>query len=291
MRQLILTIGAAVLLSGCGPRWMYTNLDWLIPWYVDDYIELDPHQDDELAARLARQLDWHCRTQMPRYALFLRQLREELRPSGQSVSAARWAEHFEQLKRYWIDLIHQLGPDAVAILVTASDEQLDTLFENLEKTNLELERKYVDPGIEARRHNRQKRIQERIAYWTGPLTKAQKERLADWAAALVETAEDWLDHRRQFQAALRQELDRRNEGEAFQRRFLNLLAAPERSREASYQEKIDINKRLTFQMLEALSMSLTPAQRQHIVNRLDKLAQEMEQLACDPVPATHRKAS
>ncbi len=283
MRLLILTISAAVLLSGCGPRWTYTNLDWLIPWYIEDYIELDKHQNDDLSVRLAYQLDWHCRTQLTRYADFLRQLRSELSVPGQSVRADRWADHFDRLKQYWIDLVYQIGPDAVAILVTASDEQIDTLFSNIEKTNLDLQREYVDPSVEERRNNRKKRMNKRIAYWTGPLNATQKGLVAQWAQGLTETADDWLAHRRRFQAALHRELEGRQPGQAFERRFLDLFATPERLRDPTYQEKIDTNKRLTFQFLENLSQSLTPRQRRHIVNRLDKLADDMEQLACDPL--------
>ncbi len=284
MRKILLVIATVALLSACGPRWMYTNLDWLIPWYVEDYIELEPHQDDELAVRLAYQLDWHCRTQMPRYADFLRELQEELRPPGRPVSAERWAAHLDRLRQYWIELVRQIGPDAIAILISASDEQIDTLFVNIEKTNLDLEREYVEPTIKERRRNRHKRMQKRIAYWTGPLNADQKALVVQWAHGLAETAEEWLAHRRMFQAALQRELARRQTGADFERRFLDLFASPEQLRDPSYQAKIDTNKRLTFQFLENLSRSLTRKQRQHIVKRLDKLAAELEQLACEPPP-------
>ncbi|MBL0713543.1 MAG: hypothetical protein JJV98_07550 [Desulfosarcina sp.] len=283
MRKLIFVISTMVLLMACGPRWMYTNLDWLIPWYVEDYIALNTQQNDQLAGpRLAYQLEWHCRTQMSRYADFLRQLRDDLSIPGQPVAAARWADHLDQLKQYGIDLVHQVGPDAVAILATATDVQVDTLFENLEKTNLDLQREYVDPPPAARRRNRQKRMQKRIAYWTGPLTKTQKGLMAEWAGRLEETAEAWLAHRRRFQEALHHRLNQRHQDQDFQRRFIDLLARPDKLRDPPYQEKIDINKRLTFHFLEKLSESLTLKQRRHIVDRFEKLAVEMEQLACEP---------
>ncbi len=284
MRKILLVIATVALLTACGPRWTYNNLDWIIPWYIEDYIELDTRQSDELAARLAYQLDWHCRTQMTRYADFLRQLRSDLSVSGQPVTAERWAAHFDQLRQYWIDLVHQLGPDAVAILVTASDDQIDTLFNNIEKTNVDLEREYVAPPITERRRNRQKRMQKRIAYWTGPLNASQKALVGQWAEGLTETADEWLAHRRRFQTALHRELDRRQPGQDFERRFLDLFVSPEQWRDPAYQEKIDTNKRLTFQFLENLSRSLTPQQRRHIVERLDKLADDLTQLACDPLP-------
>ncbi len=282
MRPRLIIISAAVLLLACGPRWTYSNLDWLIPWYIEDYIPLDAQQNDELSMRLAYQLDWHCRTQMIRYADFLRQLRNDLSTPGQPVTAAQWAAYLEQLRQYWIDLIYQVGPDAVAILVTAGDEQINALFANIEKTNRELEDEYVDPPIDARRRSRQKRMEKRIADWTGPLTRTQQEQVAQWAGGIAETAEEWMAHRRRFQAALRRELAQRRPGGDFERRLLDLFAAPEKLRTASFQAKIDTNMDLTFRMLENLSRSLTPRQRRHIVNRLGKLADDLEQLACDP---------
>jgi len=41
----------AIVLAGCGPRLVYPHLDWLIPWYVSDYISLD--SDPEKYARKA----------------------------------------------------------------------------------------------------------------------------------------------------------------------------------------------------------------------------------------------
>jgi hypothetical protein len=271
----------AVLLASCGPRLMYTNLDWLVPWYVDDYITLDAQQRDQLTLRLARQLDWHCRTQMPRYAEFLNQLRAEIRIPGQPVTAERWSEHLEQVRQYWIDLVRRLAPDALAILATASDAQIDALFFNLEKTNRELAREYVAPPVAERQRNRRRRIQKRLTYWTGRLEADQKKLLADWSRDVEESAEDWLSHRRQVQQALHRMLGERRRETDFERRFVALLTQPGRLRTPAYEARIQANKRLAFAMLEKISGSLTLAQRRHIVDRLAKLAEELNQLACE----------
>ncbi len=290
MRTLILILCLAVLMTACGTRWVYTNLDWLIPWYVDDYVALDAHQDSELAVRLKNQLDWHCRTQMPRYADLLRQLRDALSIPGQPVRADQWRVYFEQLRQYWIDLIRQIGPDAAAILTTATDEQVDELFANLEETNLEMQDKYVDPALEDRRRNRRQRIAKRIEYWTGPLTKAQQSMLTEWSYGLEEIAEDWIAHRRYYQRELRRLLERRSQAGDFEAQFLDLLAHPEALREPGYQAKIDANLERTFRMLERLSMSLTLVQRRHTVHRLKQLAVEMDRLACEPAPPKAQSA-
>jgi hypothetical protein len=290
MRALIPMLCLAVLMAACGPRWVYTNLDWLIPWYVDDYVALDTQQDSALAARLKNQLDWHCRTQMPRYADFLRQLRDDLSIPGQPLRADAWGIYFEQLRQYWINLIRQIGPDAAAIVMTATDEQIDELFANLEKTNLEMQDKYVDPALAERRQNRRKRIEKRIEYWTGPLNPAQVSMLTEWSQALEEIADDWLAHRRDFQRGLRRLLESRRQADNFQEKFIDLLAHPEALRDPGYQAKIDANLKRTFLLLERLSATLTPVQRRHTLSRLEQLAAEMDQLACEPAPSRAESA-
>ncbi|MGD8270147.1 MAG: hypothetical protein PVH69_08235, partial [Desulfobacterales bacterium] len=44
MKKIPVLVILLVLLSACGPRLYYPSLDWLIPWYVNDYISLGPGQ-------------------------------------------------------------------------------------------------------------------------------------------------------------------------------------------------------------------------------------------------------
>jgi len=43
---------AVLLLAGCGVRFFYTQLDWLIPWHLRDYVSLDAGQRSALDRRL-----------------------------------------------------------------------------------------------------------------------------------------------------------------------------------------------------------------------------------------------
>ena len=73
-------------------------------------------------------------------------------------------------------------------------------------------------------------------------------------------------------------------------KFIDLLAHPEALRDPGYQAKIDANLKRTFLLLERLSATLTPVQRRHTLNRLEQLAAEMDQLACEPAPSRAESA-
>jgi hypothetical protein len=132
-RALILLL--AIVLAGCGPRLVYSHLDWLIPWYVSDYISLDSDQKNMLEKRVLKLLDWHCRTQLPAYATTLRALGRDLANISQPVDAATFQVYSTRLMALWKELLQQIGPDITAILATATDAQIDELFDNLDKQN------------------------------------------------------------------------------------------------------------------------------------------------------------
>jgi hypothetical protein len=120
MKNILALVIGLILLSACGPRLYYPSLDWLIPWYVDDYISLEPDQSSRLRTQLARQLEWHCRTQLPEYAEFLLDLRREVDHSGRPVTVERLDTYKMRLIRYWDVLMHQISPDVADIMFSAT---------------------------------------------------------------------------------------------------------------------------------------------------------------------------
>jgi hypothetical protein len=282
MKKILVLVIWLILLSACGPRLYYPRLDWLIPWYVNDYISLEPGQSSQLRSRLARQLDWHCRTQLPEYAEFLRDLRREVDDSGRPVTAERLDIYKIRLTRYWNALIRQISPDIADILFSATDEQVGELFENLEKKNREIESEFVTPPPQKIIHNRQKRMQKRLNYWLGDLTKSQLQAVTAWSLQIEPIAADRVANRRQIQAAWRHLLEGRTSRDEIQVALLGLLTNPEEFRTEKYQLRIDANTQRTLELLAYLLETLTPNQRIHISERLEYMATDFDQLSCDP---------
>jgi hypothetical protein len=255
---------------------------------VGDYISLEPGQSNQLRARLARQLDWHCRTQLPEYAKFLLDLRREIDDSGRPVTLERLDIYKTRLIRYWNALIRQISPDIADILFSATDEQVGELFENLEKKNREIESKFVPPLPQKIIHNRQKRMQKRLNYWLGGLTESQLQAVADWSLKIEPIAAERVANRRQIQAAWRHLLENRTNRDEIKAALLALLTNSEGFRTEDYQRKIDVNTQRTLELLAYLLETLTPNQRNHLSKRLESLAEDLDQLSCDPASKKNR---
>jgi hypothetical protein len=280
MKKALILLITAVTLAACGPRWYYPNLDWLIPWYVDDYISLDSRQSTELGRSLASLLDWHCRTQLPDYAGFLREIRRDA--AEDRLDVARFSAYNERIRNYWGILTARIGPEVVTLMATASDEQIRELFDNLERENQKLEEEFIHPPDEERVRNRQKRMEKRLRYWFSDLTDAQQRMVAAWSEQLAPISADWIENRRKVQAEFRRLLEQRNHSEEFAEAFLALVNHPESVRSETYRAKIATNTEQTLLLLAQVSASMTPDQQTHFAGRLESLANDFETLSCDP---------
>jgi hypothetical protein len=289
MKKILALVIGLILLSACGPKLYYPSLDWLIPWYVDDYISLEPDQSSRLRTQLARQLDWHCRTQLPEYAEFLLDLRREVDHSGRPVTVERLDTYKMRLIRYWNVLIHQISPDIADIMFSATDEQVDELFENLETKNRDIENEYVVPPPQKIIQNRQKRMQKRLNFWLGGLTEPQIKAVDAWNLQVEPIAADRVSYRRKIQAAGRHILENRTNPDELEAALRGLLTNAEEFRTENYQRKIDVNTQRTFELLAYMLETLTPNQRNHLSNRLESLAADLDQLSCDPASKKSRQ--
>jgi len=282
MKRILLISSFLVILTGCGPRYIYPHLDWLVPWYVSDYISLDATQKNMLQKRLLKQLDWHCRTQLPAYAETLRAIGREFANADQALDFSQIQSYNIKLMKLWKELMKQIGPDITDILITASNEQIDELFANLAKQNREFRKEYVDLPPAELNENRQKRMHKRLKYVISDLTAEQKEAISDWSNQLVPLSEDWLQNRQMIQTEARRLLVQRGRSPEFRAALLELIVNPENLRTPAYRRKIETNIDLTIKLIIQLDRLLTPAQRSYLLKRIDSLATDFDKLSCDP---------
>ena len=282
MKKYFLVSFFLLILMGCGPRLVYPHLDWLIPWYISDYISLDSAQKNMLQKRLLKQLDWHCRTQLPAYSDTLRGIGRDFANPEQSIDYSKIQFYITRLMALWKELMKQIGPDITEIMLTASDAQIDELFDNLAKQNQKFRKEYVDLEAQKLIENRQKRMIKNLKYWISNPTSQQKGAVSAWSTQLVPISEEWLLNREMIQAEARRLLSQRSSSSDFRANLLELIINPEPRRSPAYQQKIDTNIDLTIKFIIRLDRHLTAEQRSYLIKRIASLAADFDKLSCDP---------
>ncbi|ACL71682.1 conserved hypothetical protein [Thioalkalivibrio sulfidiphilus HL-EbGr7] len=282
MNRILRLLVLAVLLlglSGCTVRFVYNQLDWLAPWYLRNYVTLDDAQRAMLDERLAVRLDWHCSSELPRYAQWLRSVEADLRAG--EVSAQRLSAHLEVAEIFLRSLGSRLPPDAAALLVTFSDVQIEELFENLEDRLADNRKEFVDKPAEVLQQERAERIERRLRRWLGRLNTAQQARLEAWSVGLAPFGEPWLENRARWQADLREAIEGlRHDPLALEARLETLLVYPERGWSEEYRTRMDFNREQTLALLVDLYRLSSERQRERLISRIGSLARDFERLSC-----------
>ncbi|MDA0107484.1 DUF6279 family lipoprotein [Vibrio sp. La 4.2.2] len=255
-----------LIVTGCTTKFLYSNLDWFIVDYIDDYVTLEDGQEEILTERILVLGDWHKSNELPRY---LQQLTDIRNKDPKTVDAEYVSLQMEQVRLHTKRLVAQITPELYALTQQMTDKQVKELLDNLEQKDEKFIKKYQGLQDEDVRLIYQQRIEENLERWFGPLTEQQKTLASRWANEMDVTVFDWQAHRQQMQHFMRQLLNRRSDLGYFQPEFQRLL----NDSESFYSEKLKLkiaNNRLVAEKYIALALnSVTEKQHQHLIEEID----------------------
>ncbi|SFQ34590.1 hypothetical protein SAMN05216229_11769 [Geopseudomonas sagittaria] len=275
-RSLGLLLVLLVLAACSRLELVYHNLDWLIPWKLDDYLSLDARQSAWLDARLDEHLRWHCRSELPRYLDWLERQRGLLAGSPDAETLKGPMGEARQLLQA---SLRHVTPDTARLLAGLSAAQVDELDLRLAAERARLNEQQLGGSPEQRLQRRATRAQRRLEDWLGPLHPQQRAYLRLWAARHEANVQPWLANRERWQAQLLDDL-RRPPKESLSARLEPLLGQPERYWSEDYRRAVARAERSLAELLSELWASSTPGQRAHLQARLVALRSDLERLEC-----------
>lgn len=275
-RSLGLLLVLLVLAACSRLELVYRNLDWLIPWKLDDYLSLDARQSAWLDARLDEHLRWHCRSELPRYLDWLERQRGLLAGSPDAETLKGPMGEARQLLQA---SLRHVTPDTARLLAGLSAAQVDELDLRLAAERARLNEQQLGGSPEQRLQRRATRAQRRLEDWLGPLHPQQRAYLRLWAARHEANVQPWLANRERWQAQLLDDL-RRPPKESLSARLEPLLGQPERYWSEDYRRAVARAERSLAELLSELWASSTPDQRAHLQARLAALRSDLERLEC-----------
>ncbi|GAB3283259.1 DUF6279 family lipoprotein [Parahaliea aestuarii] len=266
--------------AGCSSTtFFYNRLDFLVPWYVDDYVDLDREQDEALAQLLQPFLDWHRREELPLYIGLLDEAEDMLDSDGLSLTELReLTRHMElageRLQTRSLDWLLPIGEQL-------SDEQIEEFIVKLEDRQEELEEEYLDRDLEEYREDAYDRLQDNVQDYLGRLDRQQKDTLRGNIAGLERSDQLWLAERQAWIERLRLLLQREpgwQDGvrEALATRWSS--ASPEYRR--MYEHNISVIQRAVVEVVNSRS----ERQDRHLRNKVTGLREDFLALSRDGMP-------
>ena len=263
---------ALLLLAGCGNTFLYNRLDWLIGWYVDDYVELSRAQEKVFQQSLRPVLDWHRREELALYAALLQQIEADSAAPLDADTVRDWSRQLllalERIEARLWPLIHEIGADL-------DQAQMAELLENIRARQRELEEEYLTRTDEEYAEDSFDRLSENLRDFLGPLSAAQEDQITRAAQAMRRLDQAWLEERRLWLKTL-QRLSAREPG------WQAALRAAWAQRKEQRTPRYHAHRRHNMDIIHALVADVLNArderQDRHLQRELDSLRDDLQTL-------------
>lgn len=263
---------ALLLLTGCGNTFLYNRLDWLIGWYVDDYVELSRAQEKVFQQRLRPVLDWHRREELALYAALLQQIEADSAAPLSADTVRDWSRQLllalERIEARLWPLIHEIGADL-------DQAQMAGLLENIRARQRELEEEYLTRTDEEYAEDNFDRLRENLRDFLGPLSAAQEGQITRAAQAMRRLDQAWLEERRLWLKTL-QRLSAREPG--WQAALRTAWAQRKERRTPRYHAYRRHNMDIIHALVAAVLNARSARQNRHLQRELDSLRDDLQTL-------------
>ena len=282
VRTILFLVISTLMLTSCSRMNLaYRNLDLLIPWSLNDYLDMNRDQQTRFRAQLREHISWHCRTQLPGYLDLIDRLQTEVHQGTLNEAALR--AHYREAQEAIQTIATQITPTTVQLLRDLDDRQVRELSERFEKDRQERLKKYVQPSIAQQVRERADRMRERVEQWMGKTSETQRARIVEWATALDEQNTLWLDNRTQWQRSLVDAVTNRQQP-GFDERIARLLQDREVYWTREYRDAFPATEQAAIDLVIDLYGSAETGQRRRIESRLQDMRRDLGSLDCLPNP-------
>lgn len=185
----------ALVVAGCSTAFTYRHLDWLIPWYVDGYVDLTRDQRHLLQDQLGPVLQWHEEEELGRYLEILDQVESDLQGEVTPAQVRTWAEEVISA----VERVEQrMLSTALEFSESLSDEQLTEFIESVWEEHREYEEEYLSRSDQEYVEENAENLEDFLEEYTGRLNDGQEAVLLRAAGSLRRFDSVWLEDHEQW---------------------------------------------------------------------------------------------
>lgn len=272
-----LILALLALTGGCAMvRVAYNNAEPLVRYMAHDYFDLNEKQNEQFRKRLLEFHDWHRANELPLYAGLLRTAAQRGEKSMTREDVA-WAA--EQIRARYRVIVTKAVEDAAPILVTLSAAQLRELEARLAKANDKYAKDVLSGDETNQFHAQSRRLLNRFKDWTGPLSDAQETRIEQFVRLHLKTTAMRFENRKRWQKEAVALMRQTRSARELAPKLADIFVQPAQHRLPEFVQALVVWESDLTDLLLDIERSLTPEQRRHVLHRMQRYAEDFDQLA------------
>jgi len=176
---LTLVVFFSFLLSSCSSiQLAYNQVDFLLKWWIDDYVDLTSEQEQLYDQSIPLLVKKHRQEELPKALQQLRKLRAKLDQPLQIDDGVYIVKDIKSFSRTSINLLQD---DAVTLSLSLQPKQFSYLENAFAKSNKKFQNDFLKGSSEDRLDKRVEKIIERTESFSGNLSKSQKIQIKEIA--------------------------------------------------------------------------------------------------------------
>jgi hypothetical protein len=255
----------------------YRNLDVIIPWTLNDYLDMNAGQKSWFNDTLKQHLAWHCTTQLPGYLDWLDRL-QQMVDDNQVTDAALQARTVEA-KQAIADVAREITPSAIQLLQGLDDQQVKEMNDALAKDLRKRQDEYLKPPLTQQIKERAERMNKRLDAWMGPLSASQQNRVMAWSTELGDQNTAWIGNRAHWQAQLIDAVKQRQSAD-FPQKVQQLLVDRESLWTPEYRAAYAQTEAAARSLIVDLMAQSSAQQRIKLTQKIDGVRGDFKALKC-----------
>ena len=268
----------SLLLVACsGTGFVYSNADWFLKYWADDYLQLDGPQLARWDPILETALKRHRTEELPYIIGFIDGFTAGARTGFDEARAECIRDRFEQLyRRHALFLADLVAP----LLSDLTPQQVDSLETRFAKQNEDV----PDPDAAAtkrRLRKRSKRFISMTEWVVGSLDENQIALVKHVSEAIPDTGQTWFEYRGDRQNELIRLLRQKPVREEIHAYLVSWWADLRDSGKALTGARNALGAGVK-ELILGIGQSLTPGQREHLLRHLGNLRQELAKMQGTP---------
>ena len=284
LKRLLAALLLTSLLTGC-MSFTYNRLDWLIPWYVDGYVDLTRAQRQALQAHLAPRLEWHRKEELARYVELLERIEADLGGPIQASDVRRWAEELlaaaQRVERSLMEAALEFGEKV-------SDEQMQEFVDSLWSRQREYEEEFLGRSDAEYAKDDFENLSDLLKRFLGRLSDEQRAVLREASGQFERFDRAWLEERRSWLETLEPLLLSRPPG--WQAEVMAAYRARLDQRTPAYRAAFEHNLNVTAAAYAQVLSSLSDRQRSSARREFNNLKEKLHKLMAQP-ESTQRQSA
>lgn len=275
--RLLIVILSIFFLQACGIKFWYNRLDWVVPWYLDDYVELTSQQEDTLEKLLELKTEWHRSSELPKYVSMLNRMETDIKSGAIHQTYDRYRR---DMRGFYSTLIEELSDDIVAQTATLSDEQVKQLMDNLDKEAKKQYKEFQELSEQKRQEERIEQLEKSFSEWIGRLSKEQKSLIKEMASLLKSSGEATHQYRAKWRDAFRTALTERKT-ESGQAAIKSLITDPYQVGGEELNKIREYNGSIYKEYQLKIYRTLSAKQKRHLLEEIADYREDFEDLIDD----------